>query len=82
VSCLVQSVLAQIKTFVDDDKSRTPVGKVKEAPIPAPVRRYPIEDLDVVLTDRDRKVSLSNMDLSQHLFTNHTGGPVGDSTTV
>ncbi|CAE6480790.1 unnamed protein product [Rhizoctonia solani] len=39
----------------EDSGRATPVGKVKETPTPAPVRRYPIEDLDVVLTDRDRK---------------------------
>ncbi|KAJ1311804.1 hypothetical protein OPQ81_010269 [Rhizoctonia solani] len=38
-----------------DSGRGTPVGKVKETPTPAPVRRYPIEDLEVVLTDRDRK---------------------------
>ena len=42
--------------FEDDDKSRLQT-KLKDTPTPAPVRRYPIEDLDVVLTDRDRKVS-------------------------
>ncbi|QRW18814.1 imitation switch two complex protein [Rhizoctonia solani] len=31
----------------DDSGRATPVGKVKETPTPAPVRRYPIEDLDV-----------------------------------
>ncbi|QRV75892.1 imitation switch two complex protein [Ceratobasidium sp. AG-Ba] len=36
------------------DNSRAQ-SKVKETPTPAPVRRYPIEDLDVILTDRDRK---------------------------
>ncbi|KAH7345348.1 hypothetical protein B0J17DRAFT_37477 [Rhizoctonia solani] len=39
----------------EDSGRATPVGKVKETPTPAPVRRYPIEDLDVMLTDRDRK---------------------------
>ncbi|CAE6473476.1 unnamed protein product [Rhizoctonia solani] len=39
----------------EDSGRATPIGKVKETPTPAPVRRYPIEDLDVVLTDRDRK---------------------------
>ncbi|CAE7191906.1 unnamed protein product [Rhizoctonia solani] len=39
----------------EDSGRATPVGKIKETPTPAPVRRYPIEDLDVVLTDRDRK---------------------------
>ncbi|KAG9100533.1 hypothetical protein FRC06_004038 [Ceratobasidium sp. 370] len=44
------------KKVLDDsnDNSRAQ-SKVKETPTPAPVRRYPIEDLDVVLTDRDRK---------------------------
>ncbi|CAE6428329.1 unnamed protein product [Rhizoctonia solani] len=44
----------------DDSGRATPISKVKETPTPAPVRRYPIEDLDVVLTDRDRKASGKN----------------------
>ncbi|KAG8737450.1 hypothetical protein FRC10_008167 [Ceratobasidium sp. 414] len=44
------------KKLLDDsnDNSRAQ-SKVKETAAPTPVRRYPIEDLDVVLTDRDRK---------------------------
>ncbi|KAG8686844.1 hypothetical protein FRC09_013884, partial [Ceratobasidium sp. 395] len=42
------------KADESNDNSRAQ-SKVKETPTPAPVRRYPIEDLDVILTDRDRK---------------------------
>ncbi|CCO26595.1 Imitation switch two complex protein 1 [Rhizoctonia solani AG-1 IB] len=61
----------------DDSGRATPVGKPKETPTPAPVRRYPIEDLDVVLTDRDRKAS-SNRTLTQSFIYQVAEVPFGE----
>ncbi|ELU41604.1 chromatin remodeling complex protein [Rhizoctonia solani AG-1 IA] len=65
----------------DDSGRATPVGKVKETPTPAPVRRYPIEDLDVVLTDRDRKASDNKHIRTELCLPSDVGGPVNNSTT-